>query len=105
MAQNEEVVPSGQALKQVSPALGFSWSSLQLRIKPQSKVLQFSFQAATWLGISDPAKLLDDDPAAAFQPRPEGLGLGAKFLAHHKASIADMCFVTCTAVHNYTSTW
>ncbi|KAL0019292.1 hypothetical protein WJX79_004722 [Trebouxia sp. C0005] len=60
MAQNEEVVSSGQALKQV--------------------------QAATWLGITDPGKLLDDDPAAAaFQPRPEGLGLGAKFLAHHKA--------------------
>lgn len=62
MAQNEEVVPSGQALK----------------------------QAATWLGISDPAKLLDDDPAAAFQPRPEGLGLGAKFLAHHKAAHLTM---------------
>lgn len=55
----------------------------------------FSYQAATWLGISDPAKLLDDDPAAtAFQPRPEGLGLGAKFLAHHKVRNADVCFVT-----------
>ncbi|KAL0049935.1 hypothetical protein WJX82_001062 [Trebouxia sp. C0006] len=63
MAQNEEVVPSGQALK----------------------------RAATWLGITDPAKLLDDDPAAAaFQPRPEGLGLGAKFLAHHKAAHLTM---------------
>ncbi|DBB05519.1 TPA: hypothetical protein ACH3X1_012472 [Trebouxia sp. C0004] len=63
MAQNEEIVPSGQALK----------------------------QAATWLGITDPAKLLDDDPAAAaFQPRPEGLGLGAKFLAHHKAAHLTM---------------
>lgn len=47
-------------------------------------------QAASWLGVSDPAKLLEDDPAAAFQPRPEGLGLGAKFLAHHKAAHLTM---------------
>ncbi len=52
------------------------------------------------MGISDPAKLLDDDPAAAaFQPRPEGLGLGAKFLAHHKARNAGVCFVTFTTAH------
>ena len=42
-------------------------------------------QAARWLGIPDPVKLLDEDSAAeAFQPRPEGLGLGAKFLPHQK---------------------
>ncbi len=56
--------------------------------------LAATLQAASWLGISDPAKLLDDDPAAAaFQPRPEGWGLGAKFLAHHKAASAVPCFV------------
>ncbi|KAL3135844.1 hypothetical protein ABBQ32_007402 [Trebouxia sp. C0010 RCD-2024] len=63
MAQHDELAPSGQALR----------------------------QAASWLGISDPVKVLDGDPAMdAFQPRPEGLGLGAKFLPHHKAAQLTM---------------
>lgn len=57
-------------------------------VRPSGKALQ---QAASWLGISDPEKVLEEDSAAAaFQPRPEGLGLGAKFLAHHKAAHLTM---------------
>lgn len=63
MTQDDGVAPSGQALR----------------------------QAASWLGISDPVKVLNDDPAMdAFQSRPEGLGLGAKFLPHHKAAQLTM---------------
>lgn len=57
--------------------------------------LSYILQAALWLGVSDPQKLLDEDPAAsAFQARPEGLGLGAKFLPHHKViyrTLAEAC--------------
>lgn len=63
MTQDDEVAPSGQALR----------------------------QAASWLGISDPFEVLENDLGVdAFQPRPEGLGLGAKFLPHHKAAHLTM---------------
>ena len=82
MAQNGRLVPSGQALKQVRTVLQ-SCQCIQ-GISCLNTDGCYS-QAAAWLGVSDPVKLLDEDPAAvAFLPRPEGLGLGAKFLPHHK---------------------
>ena len=41
-------------------------------------------QAASWLGISNPEELLRTEGTAFAAPRPEGLGLGANFLPHHK---------------------
>ena len=80
MTQDSEVTPSGQALKQVHR---LPYVKLFNRTACNNTLM--GGQAASWLGISDPAKVLDEDPAAdAFQPRPEGLGLGAKFLPHHK---------------------
>eukprot|EP00891_Asterochloris_glomerata_P007786 jgi/Astpho2/7786/Aster-x1462 len=43
-------------------------------------------QAASWLGVSNPEELLRTEGTGFAAPRPEGLGLGAKFLPHHKAS-------------------
>lgn len=41
-------------------------------------------QAASWLGVSNPEELLRTEGTGFAAPRPEGLGLGAKFLPHHK---------------------
>ncbi|GAB4822539.1 hypothetical protein N2152v2_009585 [Parachlorella kessleri] len=42
--------------------------------------------AASWLGIEDPAAALEEEGGTLdlSQPRPQGLGLGAKYLPHHK---------------------
>ena len=46
-------------------------------------------QAASWLGISNPEELLRTEGTGFAAPRPEGLGLGAKFLPHHKVRTAS----------------
>ena len=46
-------------------------------------------QAQKWLGIKDAAKVLESAPEDEnfTKPRPVGLGLGAKYLPHHKVPI------------------
>ena len=95
MTQDSDLAPSGKALKQVHMLP----QSFQALLSKHSLYYRSShatvIQAASWLGVSDPVKLLDDDSAAdAFQPRPEGLGLGARFLPHHKVQqpyMTDEC--------------
>ena len=46
-------------------------------------------QAQKWLGVKDAAQLLAATPEDEnfAQPRPVGLGLGAKYLPHHKVRL------------------
>ena len=43
-------------------------------------------QAQRWLGIKDLDAALTQTPDPVLEPRPVGLGLGARFLPHNKAA-------------------